>query len=204
VSEENQNAEELVDSTELTEAEEVKKDPDGMEWYIVHTYSGFENKVKLSLEERIRTNSMEHLFGEVLVPEESVVELVKGQKRTAKRKIFPSYIMIKMILTDETWHLVTDTPKVTGFVAGNKQKPQPVPEAEILKMTNRIKEGAGRPKHRITFQEGEKVRVVDGPFANFNGVVEDVNPDKAKVKVKVSIFGRPTPVELDFVQVEKV
>lgn len=194
---------ESIGKEESASAQKGNDQNDQMEWYVVHTYSGFENKAKLSMEERIRTAGKEDLFGEILVPEENVVELVKGQKRTAKRKFFPSYILVKMTLTDETWHLVKDTPKVTGFVSGNRQKPQPVPEAEVLKMTNRIQEGAVRPKPRVSFEEGEQVRVVDGPFANFNGVVENVNPDKAKIKVKVSIFGRSTPVELDFVQVEK-
>ncbi len=174
-----------------------------MAWYVVHTYSGFEHKVKLSLEERSKQLKKEQFFGEVVVPEENVVELVKGQKRTTKRRFFPGYILVKMILTDETWHIVKNTPKVTGFV-GDKLKPVPVSEAEIQKMTNRIVEGQAKPRPRVSFQEGENVKVVDGPFSNFNGVIEEVNQDKGKVKVLVSIFGRSTPVELDFIQVEKV
>lgn len=174
-----------------------------LNWYVVHTYSGFEHKAKLALEERIRSNKKGAYFGEVIVPEENVVELVKGQKRTTKRRFFPGYILVQMILTDETWHIVKDTPKITGFV-GDKVKPVPVPDSEVQKMTSRIAEGAVKPKHRVSFDAGENVRVVDGPFANFNGVVEDVNPDKGKVKVLVSIFGRSTPVELDFIQVEKI
>jgi transcriptional antiterminator NusG len=174
-----------------------------MAWYVVHTYSGFEHKVKLSLEERSKQLKKEQFFGEVVVPEENVVELVKGQKRTTKRRFFPGYILVKMILTDETWHIVKNTPKVTGFV-GDKLKPVPVSEAEIQKMTNRIVEGQAKPRPRVSFQEGENVKVVDGPFSNFNGVIEEVNHDKGKVKVLVSIFGRSTPVELDFIQVEKV
>lgn len=174
-----------------------------MSWYIVHTYSGYENKAKIALEERIKTLKKEPFFGEVIVPEENVVELVKGQKKTTKRRFFPGYILVKMHLTDETWHIVKNTPKITGFV-GDKVKPVPVPEAEVQKMTNRIAEGQAKPRPRISFQEGENVRVVDGPFSNFNGTVEDVNMDKGKVKVLVSIFGRSTPVELDFIQVEKV
>ena len=174
-----------------------------MNWFVVHTYSGFEHKAKLALEERIKSLKKEPFFGEVIVPEENVVELVKGQKRTTKRRFFPGYILVRMILTDETWHIVKDTPKVTGFV-GDRLKPVPVPESEVQKMTNRIAEGQAKPRPKISFVEGENVRVIDGPFANFNGVVEDVNQDKGKVKVLVSIFGRSTPVELDFIQVEKI
>lgn len=174
-----------------------------MAWYVVHTYSGYENKAKLALEERIKSLKKEELFSEVIVPEENVVELVKGQKKTTKRRFFPGYMLVRMVLTDETWHIVKNTPKVTGFV-GDKVKPVPVPESEVQKMTNRIAEGQAKPRPRVSFQEGENVRVIDGPFSNFNGVVEDVNPDKGKVKVLVSIFGRSTPVELDFIQVEKI
>ena len=174
-----------------------------MNWYIVQTHSGYEHKAKIALEERIKNFKKEQFFGEILVPEENVVELVKGQKRTTKRRFFPGYILVKMALTEETWHVVKETPKITGFV-GDKVKPIPIAEHEVQKMTNRIAEGQMKPKHRVSFQEGENVRVVDGPFANFNGVVEDVNQDKGKLKVLVSIFGRPTPVELDFIQVEKI
>jgi len=174
-----------------------------MNWYVVHTYSGYENKAKLALEERIKAAKKEALFGEIIVPEENVVELVKGQKKTTKRRFFPGYILVKMVLTDETWHIVKNTPKITGFV-GDKVRPVPVPESDVQKMTNRIAEGQVKPRPRISFQEGESVRVIDGPFSNFSGVVEDVNPDKGKVKVLVSIFGRSTPVELDFIQVEKI
>ncbi|MGK5084798.1 transcription termination/antitermination protein NusG [Bdellovibrionota bacterium FG-1] len=174
-----------------------------MSWYVIHTYSGFENKAKLGLEERIKASKKEAFFGEIIVPEENVVELVKGQKKTTKRRFFPGYILVKMNLTEETWHIVKNTPKITGFV-GDKIRPMPVPESDVQKMTNRIAEGQVKPRPRISFQEGESVRVIDGPFSNFNGVVEDVNPDKGKVKVLVSIFGRSTPVELDFIQVEKI
>lgn len=174
-----------------------------MAWYVVHTYSGYENKAKLALEERVKTAKMGSYFGEVIVPEENVIELVKGQKKTTKRRFFPGYILVKMILTEETWHIVKNTPKITGFV-GDKVRPVPVPESDVQKMTNRIAEGQVKPRPRISFSEGESVRVIDGPFSNFNGVVEDVNPDKGKVKVLVSIFGRSTPVELDFIQVEKI
>lgn len=174
-----------------------------MNWYVVHTYSGYENKAKLALEDRIRSLKQEKNFAEVIVPEENVVELVKGQKRTTKRRFFPGYILVKMVLTDETWHIVKNTPKITGFV-GDKVKPVPIPESEVQKMTNRMAEGASKPRPRVSFQENENVRVIDGPFSNFNGVIEEVNYDKGKVKVLVSIFGRSTPVELDFIQVEKI
>jgi transcriptional antiterminator NusG len=174
-----------------------------MSWYVVHTYSGYENKAKLALEERVKSAKMDSFFGEVIVPEENVVELKNGQKRTTKRRFFPGYILVKMHLNDETWHIVKNTPKITGFV-GDRLKPVPVPDSEVEKMTNRIAEGQAKPRPRISFSEGEKVRVVDGPFANFSGVIEGVNPDKGKVKVSVSIFGRSTPVELDFIQVEKI
>jgi len=174
-----------------------------MNWYIVHTYSGYEHKAKSALEERVKSLRKESFFGEVIVPEENVVELVKGQKRTTKRRFFPGYILVKMVLTDETWHIVKNTPKITGFV-GDKVRPVPIAEAEVQKMTNRIAEGQAKPRPRVSFNAGENVRVVDGPFSNFSGTVEDVNPDKGKVKVLVSIFGRSTPVELDFIQVEKI
>jgi transcriptional antiterminator NusG len=172
-------------------------------WYVMNAHSGMEYKAKLALEERIRSLKKESLISEVVVPEETVVELVKGQKKTTKRKFFPGYILVKMNLTDEAWHIIKGVSKISGFV-GDKKKPMPVPESEILRMTNRISEGVSRPKPKGSFAEGEKVRVVDGPFNNFNGVIEDVNHDKGKLKVLVSIFGRSTPVELDFIQVEKI
>jgi transcription termination/antitermination protein NusG len=172
-------------------------------WYVVNVHSGMEYKAKLSLEERVRSLKKEDQISEVIVPEETVVELVRGQKKTTKRKFFPGYILIKMKLTDDSWHMIKNTPKISGFV-GDKRNPAPVPESEIQRMTNRISEGASRPKSKVNFSEGEKVRVVDGPFNNFNGVIEDVNADKGKLRVLVSIFGRSTPVELDFVQVEKI
>lgn len=172
------------------------------QWYVVHTYSGFENKAKLALEERIKSLKKEEFFGEVLVPSENVVELVKGQKKTTSRKFFPGYILVKMILTDETWHIVKNTPKITGFVGGSTNPP-PVPEEEVARVANQMTTGAAKPKPKVSFKEGESIRVIDGPFSNFNGIVEEVKPEKGKVKVLVSIFGRATPVELDFIQVEK-
>jgi len=172
-----------------------------LKWYGVHTYSSFENKVKLSLEERIRNHGLEELFGEILIPSESVMELKKGERKTTSRKFFPGYILVNMELNDETWHVVNETPKVTGFVGGST--PAPITEEEINKITRKIEEGAEKPRPKISFEVGETVRVVDGPFLNFAGVVEDVKPDKAKLRVMVSIFGRATPVELEFMQVEK-
>ena len=174
-----------------------------LKWYVVHTYSGYENRAKKSLEERIRQFHLEEQFGEILIPTENVMELGKGgQKRTTKRKFFPGYMLVEMELNDETWHLVNATPKITGFV-GSATKPPSIPEGEVRRLTRQIDEGTLKPKPRVQFEEGENVRVVDGPFQNFNGVVETVNGDKGRVRVMVSIFGRSTPVELEFVQVEK-
>jgi transcriptional antiterminator NusG len=172
-------------------------------WYVVHTYSGFENRVKKSLEERIKNEGLQDEFGEVLIPTENVVELVKGEKRTSKRKFFPGYILVKMEMNERTWHLVRYTPKVTEFVGGATNPPS-ISEEEVARVTQQIVEGAERTKPRINFEEGENVRVIDGPFTNFNGTVDEVNEEKGKIRVLVSIFGRATPVELDFMQVEKV
>jgi transcriptional antiterminator NusG len=170
-------------------------------WYGVHTYSGFENKVKLSLQERIRNLGLEEFFGEVLIPSETVMEMKKGERKTSSRKFFPGYILVNMELNDETWHAVKETSKVTGFVGGNN--PVAITDEEVAKITRRMVEGAEKPKPKVEFEVGETVRVVDGPFLNFSGVVEDVKPEKAKLRVMVSIFGRATPVELEFMQVEK-
>jgi transcriptional antiterminator NusG len=172
------------------------------QWYAVHTYSGYEQKAKAALEERIKALGKEDQFGEVLVPAEKVVELVKGRKKTSSRMIFPGYIFVNMDLNDDTWHIVKSTPKVTGFV-GDATKPEPVPESEVRGITDQMAEGAARPKPKVLFEVGENVKVVDGPFADFNGTVEEVKADKGKLRVLISIFGRATPVELDFVQVEK-
>lgn len=173
-----------------------------MQWYVVHTYSGFEHKAKAALEEKIKTLGRQDLVGEVLIPSESVVEMKKGVKKTANRKIFPGYILVRMELNDEAWHIVKSIPKITGFVGGSKS-PFPVPDEEVARITRQISEGTLKPKPKVTFEKGESVRVVDGPFTNFNGLVDDVKPEKGKLKVLVSIFGRSTPVELDFMQVEK-
>ncbi len=171
-------------------------------WYVVHTYSGFEQKAKLALEERVRALGKEAFVSEVLVPSESVVEMKKGVKKTTSRKFFPGYILVKMELNEDTWHLIKNTPKITGFV-GNNTNPPIVPEEEVRRITQQIDEGTLRPKPKVSFEKGENVRVIDGPFATFNGMVEEVNPEKGKLKVLVSIFGRSTPIELDFMQVEK-
>ncbi len=171
-------------------------------WYVVHTYSGYENKVKSALEEKIRTSGKEDIFGDILVPSEKVVEMAKGVKRTTSRKFFPGYILINMDLNDDSWHLVKSVPKVTGFVGG-QETPPTVPDEEIEKIARQMEEGAVRPKPKVLFDRGENVRVIDGPFTNFTGIVEEVKPDKGKLRVLVSIFGRATPVELDFIQVEK-
>jgi transcriptional antiterminator NusG len=177
--------------------------PTGKRWYIVHTYSGHEQKAKQALLERAKALGKEDLFDEILIPEEQVVEVVKGEKRTSKRKFFPGYILVRMILNDETWHIVRGTARITGFVGGAGNKPTPISDEEVARMTQQIREGAAKPKPKIKFEEGENVRVVSGPFANFQGFVDEVRPDKEKVRVMVQVFGRATPVELDYTQLEK-
>ncbi len=172
------------------------------QWYIVHTYSGFEEQVKTAMLERMRQAGQEEMFGEILVPTEQVVEMVKGAKKTSSRKFFPGYILVNVELTDETWHTVRDTPKVTGFV-GNDMHPEPLSDEEAMKIIGRIKDGALKPKPKVSYEEGDAVRVIDGPFSNFQGVVDEVYPDKGRVRVMVSIFGRETPVELEYIQVTK-
>ncbi|AKU91688.1 transcription termination/antitermination protein NusG [Vulgatibacter incomptus] len=174
-------------------------------YYVVHTYSGFENKVRKSIEERIRQFKLEEQFGEILIPTEQVVEMVKGEKRTSKRKFFPGYILVEMEMGAASWHLVKSTPKVTGFVGGGKT-PEDVPaisRGEVERLTSQISEGTLKPKPKVQFETGDSIRVTDGPFSGFNGSVEEVNAEKGRLRVLVSIFGRATPVELDFMQVEK-
>ncbi len=171
-------------------------------WYVVHTYSGYENKARVNLEERVKNLGKADFFSEILVPTETVVELVKGKRKTSQRKIFPGYLLVNMELNDETWHIVKGTPKVTGF-AGEGTRPIPIPEGEVKELISQIKEGVKKVKPKVSLSAGDNVRVIDGPFVNFVGMVEEVKPDKRKVKVLVSIFGRSTPVELDFIQVEK-
>ncbi|WP_120496782.1 transcription termination/antitermination protein NusG [Kiloniella sp. EL199] len=171
-------------------------------WYVIHVYSGFEKKVAESIREQAAKKGMEDRFEEVLVPTEEVVEMRRGQRINAERKFFPGYVMVKMDLTDESWHLVKDTPKVTGFLGG-KGRPLPISEREAQAMLQQVQEGVDRPRPSVTFEVGETIRVSDGPFASFNGVVEEVDEEKARLKVAVSIFGRSTPVELEYDQVEK-
>jgi transcriptional antiterminator NusG len=172
------------------------------QWYVVHTYSGYENRAKQALEQRIKELGQAEAFGDVLVPSEKVVEVVKGEKRTTSRKFFPGYILVQMELNDDTWYVVKNTPKVTGFVGG-ATNPTPITEAEVAKILGQMEEGRVNPRPKFEFSSGEQVKVIDGPFSNFSGTVEDVNPDKGKLRVLVSIFGRSTPVELEFFQVEK-
>jgi transcriptional antiterminator NusG len=174
-----------------------------MRWYVVHTYSGFEKSVSRSLKEHIRRAGMEDKFGEILVPTEEVMEMKSGQKRTSERKFFPGYVLVQMEMTDETWHLVKNVPKVSGFIGGSGMKPTPITDKEAEAIVQQVKEGVEKPRPKFSFMPGEQVRVIDGPFADFNGTVEDVNFEKSKLKVSVSIFGRMTPVELEFSQVEK-
>ena len=182
--------------------DENNKGPE-LKWYIVHTYSGFEHKVKISLEDRIKTLGQEAFFGKILVPTEQVIELKKGHKKTSSRKFYPGYILVRMKLDDETWHIVNDTAKVTGFLGG-RDKPAPLSDEEAERIINRMEAGKIKPQPKYSFDSGDEVRVIDGPFTNFNGTVEEVNQEKGKIKVLVSIFGRSTPVELDFVQVTKL
>ncbi|WJW75060.1 transcription termination/antitermination protein NusG [Thiohalobacter sp. IOR34] len=172
-------------------------------WYVVHAYSGFENQVKRSLEERIARAGLEDKFGEILVPTEEVVEMREGQKRKSERKFFPGYVLVQMEMDDETWHLVKDVPKVMGFIGGTSDKPAPISDKEAEQILQRIQEGVEKPRPKVLFEVGEVVRVTDGPFNDFNGVVEEVNYEKNRLRVAVLIFGRSTPVELEFSQVEK-
>jgi transcriptional antiterminator NusG len=174
-----------------------------MRWYVVHAYSGFEKSVARNLVERIERAGMKDRFGEILVPVEEVIEMKGGQKKTAERKFFPGYVLVQMDMDDDTWHLVKSTPKVTGFVGGTATKPTPISEKEVDAIMNQMKEGVEKPRPKVLFEVGQSVRVIDGPFTDFNGTVEEVNYDKSKLRVSVLIFGRATPVELEFGQVEK-
>jgi transcriptional antiterminator NusG len=174
-----------------------------LRWYVVHAYSGFEQQVKRSLEERVKRFNMADKFGEILVPMEEVIEMKEGQKRRSERKFFPGYVLVQMEMNDETWHLVKNAPKVMGFIGGSSDKPAPISNKEAEAILQRIQEGVDKPKPKVLFEPGEVVRVTDGPFNDFSGVVEEVNYEKNRLLVAVQIFGRSTPVELDFSQVEK-
>lgn len=174
-----------------------------LRWYVVHAYSGMEKAVERNIIERIARSGMPEKFGRILVPMEEVVEIKNGQKKTTERKFFPGYVLVEMEMTDDTWHLVKSTPKVTGFIGGTSTKPTPISEKEVQNILHQIQEGVEKPRPKVLFEIGEAVRVKDGPFTDFHGNVEDVNYDKSKIRVSVTIFGRSTPVELDFGQVEK-
>jgi len=175
-----------------------------LRWYVVHAYSGMEKAVERNLRERIDRSGMGAKFGRILVPTEEVVELKGGKKSVTQRRFFPGYVLVEMLMDDESWHLVKHTSKVTGFVGGARNRPAPISEAEVMKIVNQMQEGIDKPRPKVLWQVGELVRVKDGPFTDFNGAVEEVNYEKSKVRVSVTIFGRATPVELDFAQVEKV
>jgi len=174
-----------------------------MSWYVVHAFSGFENSVKRSLEERIERFGLQDCFDEIMIPTEEVVEIRNGQKRRSERKFFPGYVLVRMELNDETWHLVKDVPRVLGFIGGTADKPAPISDREVDNILQRVQEGVEKPKPKVLFEAGEVVRVIDGPFNDFNGVVEEVDFEKNSLLVAVQIFGRSTPVELEFGQVEK-
>jgi transcriptional antiterminator NusG len=174
-----------------------------LRWYVVHAYSNFENKVKQSLEERIKREGLEQYFGKILVPTEEVVEMRMGQQRKSERKFFPGYVLVQMELTDETWHMVKDVPKVLGFIGGVSDRPAPISEKEAMAILSRVEEGVNKPRPKVLFEVGEVLRITDGPFKDFNGAIEEVNYEKSKLKISVLIFGRSTSVELGFSQVEK-
>jgi transcriptional antiterminator NusG len=174
-----------------------------LRWYVVHAYSGFENQVKRSLDERVKRSGMEDKFGQILVPTEEVIEMREGQKRRSDRKFFPGYVLVQMEMNDETWHLVRDVPRVMGFIGGTSDRPAPISEREAQAILDRVQEGAEKPRPKVLFEPGEVVRITEGPFNDFNGVVEEVDYEKSRLRVAVLIFGRSTPVELEFGQVEK-
>ena len=174
-----------------------------LKWYVVHAYSGMEKAVERNIIERINRAGMQDRFGRILVPTEEVVEVKNGVKRTTERKFFPGYVLVEMVMDDESWHLVKHTNKVTGFVGGAKNRPAPISEAEVLKIVSQMQQGSDKPRHKVEFEVGEYVRVKEGPFTDFNGTVEEINYERNKLRVSVTIFGRATPVELEFSQVEK-
>ncbi|MEZ5644852.1 MAG: transcription termination/antitermination protein NusG [Burkholderiaceae bacterium] len=186
-----------------TEAKGIGTPTEGMRWYVVHAYSGMEKAAERNIIERINRAGMQDKFGRILVPTEEVVEVKNGQKRTTERKFFPGYVLVEMVMDDDTWHLVKHTNKVTGFVGGARNRPAPISEEDVQKIVNQMQEGTDKPRHKVEFLVGEYVRVKEGPFTDFNGTVEEVNYEKNKLRVSVTIFGRATPVELEFAQVEK-
>ena len=197
-----EKSEEQTEKTQENNKADSGKSEKDMKWYVVHTYSGYEAKAKQALKDRIVSQKAEKYFDDILIPSENVIEVVKGKKKTKNKRFFPSYILVRMHLTNKTWHVVKNTPKITGFV-GHTMNPPSVPDEQVRKLTSQIEEGTLRTKPTASFEVGDSVRVTDGPFANFNGVVEEVKSEKEKVRVLVSIFGRSTPVELNFAQVEK-
>ena len=200
-----------MSDTENTAAEDQPQGPGvaakaanpDLRWYVVPAYSGMEKAVERNIKERINRAGMQHMFGDILVPTEEVVEIKNGQKRTSERRFYPGYVLVQMVMNDESWHLVKHTNKVTGFVGGAKNRPAPISDEEVAKIMGQMEEGTEKPRHKVEFVVGEYVRVKDGPFTDFNGTVEEVNYEKSKVRVSVTIFGRATPVELEFSQVEK-
>ena len=191
---------EAVESAQAMLAPSANPD---LRWYVVHAYSGMEKAVERNIAERIARAGMESKFGRILVPTEEVVEIKNGQKKTTERKFFPGYVLVEMIMDDDSWHLVKHTNKVTGFVGGAKNRPAPISQSDVQKIVNQMQEGTDKPRHKVEFMPGEFVRVKEGPFTDFNGTVDEVNYEKNKVRVSVTIFGRATPVELEFGQVEK-
>lgn len=194
----------MTDVVEMNAAEPAATpvNPD-LRWYIVHAYSGMEKAVERNITERILQSGMQQKFARILVPTEEVVEIKNGQRKTTERRLFPGYVFVEMVMDDESWHLVKHTNKVTGFVGGAKNRPAPISEAEVQKIVSQMQEGTDKPRHKVEFLVGEFVRVKEGPFTDFNGSVEEVNYEKSKVRVSVTIFGRATPVELEFSQIEK-
>ena len=192
----------VVETPAVESAVVPASNPD-LRWYVVHAYSGMEKAVERNIQERITRAGMQDKFGRILVPMEEVVEVKNGQKKTTERKFFPGYVLVEMVMDDETWHWIKHTNKVTGFVGGAKNRPAPISEAEVQKIVHQMQEGTDKPRHKVEFVVGEFVRVKEGPFTDFNGSVEDVNYEKSKVRVSVTIFGRSTPVELEFSQIEK-
>lgn len=188
--------------TDVNGGAAASANPD-LRWYIVHAYSGMEKAVERNITERIARSGMQSKFGRILVPSEEVVEMRNGARRTTERRLFPGYVFVEMVMEDDTWHLVKHTSKVTGFVGGAKNRPAPISEDEIRKIVDQMQEGTEKPRHKVEFMVGEMVRVKEGPFADFNGSVEEVNYEKSRLRVSVTIFGRATPVELEFAQVEK-